>query len=154
MGWWHNTANNFRGWVSYTSAFRSHLPLPLQSSLGRGWAGYCCCTFQKHCVIFAVFLRSDYSRNITGQDKELWIIDVVKPHFKELCIWYSYTVFIEVICRNCKKLMIPVGEWCIVELCLEVSILKSDHQVTNGLRNYLCLFSLFIWSQLKGNSFV
>jgi hypothetical protein len=40
------------------------------------------------------FLINDYSSNFMGQDYESWVINVIKPHFKELRIWFNNVLFI------------------------------------------------------------
>lgn len=48
------------------------------------------------CYACYLFLIINHSRNIVGQDQELWMINVTKWHFKERCIQYNTLFILEI----------------------------------------------------------
>jgi hypothetical protein len=54
--------------------------------------------------------------------------DAGKWHFEERCIRYNYTLFIWVLCRDQRKWTILVGEQCIWEQFIQVSLYIIDQR--------------------------
>lgn len=68
------------------------------------------CTFQDRNIVYDFFPWKPHSGNIVYWDQEFWMTDT-GWHFKEWCIWYNYTLFIQVIFQEQKTLII-IGKQC------------------------------------------
>jgi hypothetical protein len=86
----------------------------------------------KTCYLHYLFSLKQSFQSILGEYQEFWIINVVRKHFGEQCIWYNYTLFIWKIFWDWKKWRI-MGKQHTRDWWIKVSLyMKESNRLANS----------------------